>query len=225
MDAGAIAGLFAVRVSVSVADPGIDRGGLFPEEEALVAGAVTKRREEFAAGRNAARAALAGLGLPPCPLLRAGRRAPAWPQGIVGSITHCSGFCCAVVAPAASVRSLGIDAETGEPLEEGLAALVCRPDELARFAYLPVLATTCWPKLAFSAKEAFYKCVDPVLGEFLDFHEVAVRFAPGPARDGGGFGVSVLKPGLAARVPTPLLAGRWAADPARVYTAVTWPGA
>ena len=79
----------------------MDRGGLFPEEEALVAGAVTKRREEFAAGRNAARAALAGLGPPPCPLLRAGRRAPAWPQGIVGSITHCSGFCCAVVAPAA----------------------------------------------------------------------------------------------------------------------------
>ena len=64
-----------------------------------------------------------------------------------------------------------------------------------------------------------------MLGEFLDFHEVAVRFAPGPARDGGGFGVSVLKPGLAARVPTPLLAGRWAVDPARVYAGVTWPRA
>ena len=89
-------------------------------------------------------------------------------------------------------------------------------------ARLPDLPVACWPKLAFSAKEAFYKCVDPLLGEFLEFHEVAVRFGLDPTGDRGEFEVALLKPGLAARVPPSLLAGRWAVDRVRVYTGVTW---
>ena len=100
--------------------------------------------------------------------------------------------------------------------------MVCSAEELARLARLPDLPVACWPKLAFSAKEAFYKCVDPLLGEFLEFHEVSVRFGLDPTSDRGDFTVALLKPGLAARVPPSLLAGRWAVDRARVYAGVTW---
>jgi 4'-phosphopantetheinyl transferase EntD len=65
--------------------------GLFPEEITLVARATEKRRREFTAGRECARAALAGLGLAAVPILRGYRGAPQWPDGVVGSITHCPG--------------------------------------------------------------------------------------------------------------------------------------
>ena len=58
---------------------------LFPEEEAVIAAAVARRRQEFATVRSCARAALARLGYPPAPILpgprdqraekRVGRRA------------------------------------------------------------------------------------------------------------------------------------------------------
>jgi len=66
---------------------------LFPEEEAVIANAVDKRRREFATARACARAALAKLGLPPVPIVPGFRGAPQWPSGVVGSITHCAGYC------------------------------------------------------------------------------------------------------------------------------------
>src|ERR1700761_3617241 len=71
---------------------------LFPDEEALLGRAVEKRRREFAAGRGCARRALAALGLPPAPLLPGEGGAPRWPDGVVGSITHCAGYAAAAVA-------------------------------------------------------------------------------------------------------------------------------
>ena len=59
-------------------EPGV---ALFPEEEAVVARAVGKRRREFSSGRACARAALARLGVPPAPLLPGLRGAPRWPDG------------------------------------------------------------------------------------------------------------------------------------------------
>jgi 4'-phosphopantetheinyl transferase EntD len=47
---------------------------LFPAEAELVAKAVDKRRREFATARGCARSALAGLGVPPAPAARTGRR-------------------------------------------------------------------------------------------------------------------------------------------------------
>src|SRR5580658_10181440 len=58
---------------------------LFPQEEALVAGAAGSRRREFATGRHCARTALAALGVAQAPVLRGERGEPRWPPGIVGS--------------------------------------------------------------------------------------------------------------------------------------------
>jgi 4'-phosphopantetheinyl transferase EntD len=66
---------------------------LFPEEKTFIAKAVDKRRREFTTARGCARAALAALGLPPAPIVPGPRGAPQWPTGVVGSITHCAGYC------------------------------------------------------------------------------------------------------------------------------------
>ena len=70
---------------------------LFPEEEALLLRAVSKRRNEFALSRTCARRALANIGVAPCSILRTSDRAPIWPSGIVGSITHCKSYTAAAV--------------------------------------------------------------------------------------------------------------------------------
>src|SRR4051794_19903843 len=76
----------------------VESAPLLPEEEAALGTVVETRRHEFTIGRNCAHRALARLGFPPAPLLRGHYRQPLWPIGVVGSITHCSGYCAAVVA-------------------------------------------------------------------------------------------------------------------------------
>jgi 4'-phosphopantetheinyl transferase EntD len=70
---------------------------LFPEEEAMVARAVGKRRREFSTARACARDALVELGEPPQAIPTGPKGEPLWPPGVVGSITHCDGYrACAV---------------------------------------------------------------------------------------------------------------------------------
>jgi 4'-phosphopantetheinyl transferase EntD len=69
---------------------------LFPEEQAVIVNAVQARRREFGTVRRCAREALAALGYPPAPLLPGQERAPQWPAGIVGSMTHCTDYRAAV---------------------------------------------------------------------------------------------------------------------------------
>ncbi|MFL5884840.1 MAG: 4'-phosphopantetheinyl transferase, partial [Thermoleophilaceae bacterium] len=83
---------------------------LFPEEEALVARAVAKRRNEFVTGRALARRALSTLGVAPVAIGRGARGQPLWPGGIVGSITHCRGYRACAVARFDEIASVGIDA-------------------------------------------------------------------------------------------------------------------
>src|SRR5215831_15185692 len=82
---------------------------LFPEEEASIARAVPRRQLEFALGRWCARTALARLGKSNCPLPMEANRSPRWPEGFVGSITHCDGLVAAVVAPADRIEGIGLD--------------------------------------------------------------------------------------------------------------------
>jgi 4'-phosphopantetheinyl transferase EntD len=102
---------------------------LFPEEEAVLARAVGKRRREFATARACARDALARLGLPPAPILPGERGAPRWPQGITGSITHCAGYRAAAVAWASSILTIGVDAEPDNVLPGGVLDAVSLPAE------------------------------------------------------------------------------------------------
>ncbi|MFF2012627.1 4'-phosphopantetheinyl transferase [Streptomyces sp. NPDC058195] len=189
---------------------------LSPEEEALIATAVPKRRAEFITVRACAREALAALGQPPVPLLPDERGAPSWPPGVVGSMTHCRGYGAAAVAHARRITALGIDAEENAPLTEGVLAYIARPEERAALARLPVTATAAWDRMLFSAKESVYKAWYPLTRRYLDFHEATVSFALD-----GTFTARLLVPAPPALAR---LHGRWAADHGHVVTAVAVPG-
>jgi 4'-phosphopantetheinyl transferase EntD len=166
---------------VAVAECGTDPPDvvLFPEEQHVIARAVEKRRREFGSVRHCARRALAELGVPPQPILPGRRGAPQWPAGVTGSMTHCAGFRGAAVAHSADIAALGVDAEPHEPLPDGVAEVVLRPEErdgVARLAEThPGVA---WDRLVFSAKESVFKTWYPSTGRELDFGEATIDFDP-----------------------------------------------
>lgn len=149
--------------------------GLFPEEKTLVARATHRRREEFTTGRECARSALAALGVPAAPILRGYRGAPQWPVGVVGSITHCAGYCAAAVARTTDLVTIGLDAEPNAPLPGGVLELISQPAERARLRELTDAAPDIgWDRLLFCAKEAVYKAWFPLTGKWLGFSDADV---------------------------------------------------
>jgi 4'-phosphopantetheinyl transferase EntD len=191
-----------------------------PEEAAQVARAVRHRRFEYAAGRHCARQALGRLGIPDAPLLNGEDRAPRWPAGVVGAITHTSspsdGYCGVVVARAEEVYALGLDAEGAEPLEDELWRLILTGAEREALGEAPATARGRLAKLIFSAKEAYYKAQYPVTRRFLGFHEVEIRLGP----EGAGFEARLLAPLDTTPPRLERCAGRILADDALVLTAV-----
>jgi 4'-phosphopantetheinyl transferase EntD len=157
----------------------LEDADLFAEEEAIVARAVESRRRAFATGRACARRALARLGHAPVAIGRAERRAPRWPPGVVGSITHCDGYRGAAVAWAREVATIGIDAEPNAALRDGILARVASAAERDRLAELPEAdPAVSWDRLLFCAKEATYKAWFPLTGAWLGFEDAEVTIDP-----------------------------------------------
>ncbi|MFE3518965.1 4'-phosphopantetheinyl transferase [Streptomyces sp. NPDC059166] len=151
-------------------------GSLYPEEARLVEASVERRRDEFASVRVCARRAMAVLGIPPAPVLSGRRGVPLWPEGTVGSMTHCDGYRAAALARATEARAVGIDAEPNEPLPSGVWDLISLPAERARpplDADGPVIH---WDRLLFSAKESVFKTWYPLTRIELDFGEADITF-------------------------------------------------
>jgi 4'-phosphopantetheinyl transferase EntD len=191
---------------------------LFPEEELVIARAVDKRRREFTAGRVCARKALAMLGVPPTPLLPGERGAPKWPLGIVGAITHCTGYCAAAVSPTVQFAAVAIDAEPHGALPDGVLDHVAGTQEQILLAGLrAAIPDVRWDRLLFSAKESVYKAWFPLARRWLDFHDALVDLDPE-----GTFTAQLLVPD----VPFPLeevLTGRWQVRNGLVLTAIAVP--
>lgn len=150
---------------------------LFPEEETLVRRAVSNRRNEFALSRTCARRALTNIGVAPCSILSTSDRAPIWPPGIVGSITHCKSYTAAAVCLDVQFLSLGIDAEINQPLPDGVLTLIASPSEQLAVRQLPD-DDVCWDRLLFSAKECVFKAWFPVARRWLDFRDAEVTIDP-----------------------------------------------
>ncbi len=192
---------------------------LFPEEEAVLARAVGKRRREFATARACARDALARLGLPPVPILPGERGAPQWPRGIAGSITHCAGYRAAAVASASSILTIGVDAEPDNVLPNGVLDAVSLPAERARLRDLASAAPgTSWDRLLFSAKEATYKAWFPLTRCWLGFEDAHITISP----TDGIFQVRLLvTPPEADGTALTGFSGRWMARDGLILTAIT----
>ena len=148
---------------------------LFPIEREHVVRAVDTRVAEFAAGRMCARAAMAVLGLESTPIPAGKDRAPIWPEGVVGSITHTDDYCVAVVGEAKQFAALGIDAESAGRLKPELWHLTLHTEERKVLLGMNGVAAQAQATVLFSAKEAFYKCQYARTRSWVGFEDVIVR--------------------------------------------------
>jgi 4'-phosphopantetheinyl transferase EntD len=180
---GALEGLAGSGVAVAIREIVAPADPLWPAEQIAMARALPARLAEFSAGRAAARAAIRHLGLPPTAIPVGPDRAPIWPAGVVGSISHTAGVCAAIVAQVGAIHGIGVDLEPNEPLDTDLWAEVCGDDELEWLAGLPKAQRGQAARLIFSAKECTYKCIYPQVRTVLGFDAIAIL----PDLAGGGF--------------------------------------
>lgn len=149
-----------------------------PEECALLSERATpKRVREFALARHCAREAMARLGIAGAqrlPILRVGARAPRWPAGLVGSITHTGAMAAAAVARIREYMGIGIDLERTRPVSRRLMARIVLPDEQAWLDGLPDTERSVGFALIFSAKESIYKAINPITGVFLGYRDACI---------------------------------------------------
>lgn len=166
--------------------------------------AVPKRIGEYRAGRTCAHAAISAMDTPVVgdeiqlhdwPILGPDR-APIWPSGITGSLTHSDAFVICVIAASTSFYGIGVDLEPATPDLEmaDIADSVCRPEERA------LVANTCWSAsrvtVLFSAKEAIFKALYPSLKRFVGFDEVRLTSITNDVM------VFDALPDLASQIPT-----------------------
>jgi len=168
--------LFDTEVVVAVTDIANNDGSLFPQERPAMARATDARIREFTAGRTAARMAMRKLGLPGAAVIMGPDRAPVWPTGIVGSISHSGTTCLAVLARSSRVQALGIDIEPKEPLAKNLWDIVCTTRELDWLENQPLDQQGVLAKLIFCAKESAYKCQYPLSRKMIDFFAFETTF-------------------------------------------------
>lgn len=191
---------------------------LFADEQRAIAAAVPSRRAEYITVRACARRAFAALGEPRPTLAPGPDRAPTWPRGFVGSMTHCEGYRAAAVSRTTALAGLGIDAEPNLALPAGVWELISRADD--DFGRLAAQVGLHADRLLFSAKESVFKAWWPLTQSWLEFDDVRVAFAA-PEGNGGIFAAFVpTPPGPIGKTPD-RLTGRWCANSDHLVTAVT----
>jgi 4'-phosphopantetheinyl transferase EntD len=153
---------------ISVADSAVtDASGLMDAEHAAVVKAVDKRRFEFAAGRRAARSALSAFGMAEVAIPAGADRAPIWPPGILGSITHDDGIAMALVGRTKTIAAIGIDLTKAEPLPGKTRSTILRAEEKD--------LNELEARAVFSVKECLFKTLHPDVQTFFGFDAAIVR--------------------------------------------------
>lgn len=185
-------------------------------EAASIVDAIPKRRREFATARALAREGLERFfGLHNFNLLNDKDRAPIWPQGITGSLSHSSTRAWVALVDA-TYGTIGIDGEDRDKLERSLWHLTMHDEEVA---YLKTLETSVHERRAlviFSAKEALYKTQFPWSHKYVDFMAVQIRL------DEDGSLQCIFQSDIAPFQSGFVVHGRWS-DETEVLTTVNIP--
>ena len=114
---------------------------------------------------------LEATGLPPIEPARLPSGSRRWPAGYVGSVSHKAASVVAVLGQRESVDLVGVDIDDRRGVELA-AGLPCeRP---------PAVSAGCASAILFSAKEAVYKALHPVIGERLELDDVVMRWTSEP---------------------------------------------
>jgi 4'-phosphopantetheinyl transferase EntD len=194
----ALRALLPEELALAASDPSAEATGLWPAEATAMARAVPARRREFAAGRRAARMALASLGHAPAPIPMTPDRAPLWPEGLTGTISHGAGLCLALVGWSRDWAGLGLDLEPAMPLPEDILATICTLAERRALAQDP---SGLLSRRLFCAKEATYKAQYTQSRRLLSFHDLEVSF------DAAGGFIAQLQPPCPPFSPATRFAG------------------
>jgi 4'-phosphopantetheinyl transferase EntD len=133
-----------------------------------------KRLTDFSTGRYCAIKALEQLGIKDAIIPIGIDREPIWPDGIVGSISHCDSLVGAIVAKKSEHISLGLDIEEIGRVTSDLWDLVFTENEKVYLNALTGRKLEEQSTAIFSIKEAFYKFQHPLTKTFLDFLDVEV---------------------------------------------------
>ncbi|MDD0991585.1 4'-phosphopantetheinyl transferase superfamily protein [Pseudomonas sp. TNT2022 ID681] len=153
------------------------------EQTASLQRSVAKRQAEYLAGRVCARAALQRLDGRIYVPGTDDERAPVWPTGISGSITHGKGWAAAVVAHSSDCQGIGIDQESllTDERAERLAREILTAAELQRMDPAQVGLTVT---LTFSLKESLFKALFPLVRQrfYFEHAELLEWSADGHAR-------------------------------------------
>ena len=134
------------------------------------------RFKTFSSGRYAAHLAQEAISAQPKGILREGR-APIWPLGQMGAITHSKKYAGAIVST--ELRGVGLDFEEVGRIQPKLYAKLFTKDEESwlRQQTRPEAST-----IIFSAKEAVYKGIFPILKRYVGFQEVEIELDWNSAR-------------------------------------------
>lgn len=185
-----VEGFFPSDVAVAVSFPWEAPEGLWPAEQASLRKPNHKRLAEFAAGRRAARKALARLGVPAQAVPQGPDRAPVWPQGVVGSISHTDSICIVALGHAPRHAALALDLEEDADLPPEIVPEICTREEGLWLSVQPQPLRGRLARLIFSAKECAYKLQYPLTHELLDFDAFEIT----PDLETGQFEATLTRP-------------------------------
>ena len=146
---------------------------LHVDERAYAQGLSGHKRQQWIAGRLAARQAVRALGKDMGALLTDARGAPIAPNHLAISISH-KGRYAVAIASRGSHGSLGIDLEDIGRDRRHIAPKILREEELRDVQALPEERQWLAVLLRFSLKEAIYKALAPRLQRYIAFHEASI---------------------------------------------------
>ncbi|ENO8415986.1 4'-phosphopantetheinyl transferase superfamily protein [Vibrio mimicus] len=137
--------------------------------------AVNKRKAEYLAGRYVAREALKKLTQQNYQIPIGDNRAPQWPDGISGSITHTDTYALAAVSYFSDHQIIGVDLESwmSPSLAQELAPRIIDASEQSLLEQCE-LEFYQGITLIFSAKESLYKALYPQVKQFFGFEDARV---------------------------------------------------
>jgi len=150
-------------VNVEVAGGPVSAGldSLTPSELLSVGSADPSRVSELECGRMYAKQALRKLGIHDVELPVGRNRAPVWPGGTIGSISHVQrrsgSYCFAAVGRTTEISCLGIDMEYEHGLHPSVWASILTESELTQICSLPVVDRETEVLSRWSMKEAIAK--------------------------------------------------------------------
>ena len=187
-----------VVVQATMSSVPADTSLLVDPEHELLAGAADHRVHEIIAGRTLGRRALQRLtssDVSNLAIMSDPTGAPAWPVGVVGSITHSNHWCAVAVGRQTEFCGIGIDTEPLGPVSESDLAQVisvAERDSVARQLQLPgatsaFAASTAetqgfWLLLLFSAKECVRKALVHPFAELPDWSDIHVELVVATGR-------------------------------------------